>query len=145
MDQLSRDATTLERGNGDAARRLPRHSRTRRGKAKLLDLNNLDQRTAACKAARALVDSLTASLGGADMLSAGERQLIERAALLGAIIRDFETRWVAGQQIAMSEFLAAVNAQRRVLVSLGLRKRARDVTPSLTSYLAEPREERGPC
>jgi hypothetical protein len=117
---LPRDATSVGRGNGDAAKRLPRHSRTRRGKAKLLDLSNLDQRTAACKAARALIDALTASLGGADMLSAGERQLVERAALLSALIRDYETRWVAGERIAMSDYLASVNTLRRVLVSLGL-------------------------
>jgi hypothetical protein len=138
VGELARDATTLGRSNGDAASRLPRRSRTRRGKAKLLNLSNLDQRTAACKAARALVDSLTASLGGDEMLSGGERALVERAALLAALIRDYETRWVAGQPITVGDWLAAVNTLRRVLVSLGLQKRARDVSPvSVAAYLRE--------
>ncbi len=114
-------------GEGDAA--LPRQSRTRQGRARLLTLDHLDQRTAAARAARTLVDHLTSDLGGNDQLSAGERELVKRAALCGAIVADFEARWVAGQLVELGEYLAAVNVQRRVLATLGLRRRARDVTP----------------
>jgi hypothetical protein len=54
---------------------------------------------------------------------------VKRAALCGAIVADFEARWVAGQLVELGEYLAAVNVQRRVLATLGLRRRARDVTP----------------
>lgn len=118
---------------------LPRRTRTRQGKARLLTLATLDSRTAAAKAAHQLVETLTRDMGGHDLLTEGQRQLVTRAALLGAVIADFEARWVAGQPLAFSEYLSCVNAQRRLLVSLGLRRHARDVTPSLRAYL----EQRG--
>ena len=74
-------------------------------------------------------------LGGDELLTAGERQLVQRAAMCGAIVADFEARWVAGQSVQLHEYLAAVNVQRRVLVTLGLRRRPRDVTPRLQEYL----------
>src|SRR5262245_43031161 len=89
--------------------------RTRDGKLRLLRLEHLDARTAAAKAAQELVRGLAVELGGGDQLSAGERQLVQRAALCGAITEDFETRWVAGHPIELTEYLAAVNVQRRVL------------------------------
>jgi hypothetical protein len=41
-----------------------------------------------------------------------------RVALLNAIIEDFETRWLAGEQIELSSYLYAVNVQRNLLSSL---------------------------
>ena len=73
-------------------------------------------------------------------MSAGERELVKRAALCGAIVADFEARWVAGQPVELNEYLAAVNVQRRVLATLGLQRRSRDVTLSLREYLAKPQE-----
>jgi hypothetical protein len=39
--------------------------------------------------------------------------------------------------VDVAEHLAAINAQRRVLATIGLERRARDVTPSLDRYLEE--------
>ena len=96
------EATNMEQpcGATDAAV-LPRQTRTRQGRARLLTLDHLDQRTAAARAARTLVDHLTSDLGGDDQLSAGERELVKRAALCGAIVADFEARWVAGQLVEL--------------------------------------------
>jgi hypothetical protein len=129
------EATDVQQpcGGTDAAV-LPRQSRTRQGRARLLTLDHLDQRTAAARAARSLVDHLTSDLGGDDQLSAGERELVKRAALCGAIVADFEARWVAGQLVELGEYLAAVNVQRRVLATLGLRRRPVDVTPDPLEY-----------
>jgi hypothetical protein len=113
--------------NGMAVDDMPR-SKTRQGKARLLTLNALDARTAAYTDALKLIDSLASDMGGDDQLSEGERQLVTRAALLGAIVADFETRWVTGQQIPLSEYLSAVNVQRRVLATLGLERRQKEVT-----------------
>jgi hypothetical protein len=108
---------------------LPRRSRTRKGKARLLTLDVLDGRTAAYAAARRLVETLSTDLGGDDRLSEGERQLVTRAAMTGAIVADFEARWVAGEPVPLGDYLSAVNVQRRVLATLGLQRRARDVSP----------------
>jgi hypothetical protein len=123
VETVGPDTTTKREPCG----KLPRQMRTRQGKARLVTLDGLDARTAAAKAARHLVDSLSSDLGGDDQLSAGQRQLVHRAALTGAIVSDYEARWVAGEPIALNEYLAAVNVQRRVLATLGLERRPRDV------------------
>jgi len=112
--------------------RLPR-AQTRRGRARLITLDALDGRTAAAQNARALIASLTESMGGEAALSVGERELVTRAALLSAIVTDFETRWVAGESVPLVEYLQTVNTMRRVLSTLGLRRRPRDVT--LADYM----------
>jgi hypothetical protein len=109
--------------------------RTRKGKARLLTLDSLDGRTAAAQAARQLIDTLTSDLGDDDQLSEGQRQLVQRAAVCGAIIADYEARWIAGEPIPLNEYLAAVNVQRRVLATLGLERRAKPVE-TLSEYLA---------
>jgi len=90
------------------------------------------------RAAHALIASISIDLGGDDQLSAGERELVRRAALCGAIVADFGARWVAGQDVELNEYLAAVNVQRRVLATLGLQRRAKDVGPSLSDILRGP-------
>ena len=71
-----------------------------------------------------------ADLGGADRLSEGSRQLVQRAAVLGAYIENCEARWLGGEVVDLSDYLAAINAQRRVLATIGLDRRARNVTPA---------------
>jgi hypothetical protein len=133
-ENIPADTTAERQTSGQLARRK---TRTRQGKARLLTLDSLDGRTAAAQAARQLIDTLTSDLGGDDQISEGQRQLVQRAAVCGAMIADYEARWIAGQPIPLNEYLAAVNVQRRVLATLGLERRARDVTlPSPLEYAA---------
>ena len=106
------------------------------GKVRLLTLDDLDRRTAAARRARDLVADIEGDLGGRDHLSAAERQLVQRAAVLGAIIESEEVRWLSGEKIAVELHLSAINAQRRVLADLGLQRRQRNVTPTLEQYIA---------
>jgi hypothetical protein len=101
---------------------------TRQGKARLLTLDALDFRTAAYADAKKLVERLSTDLGGDDQLSEGERQLVMRTAMTGAIVADFEARWVAGQPIALADYLTACRTQCRLLALLGLQRRPRDVS-----------------
>ncbi len=57
-------------------------------------------------------------------MSEGARQLIQRAAILGAYIEDHEARWLAGEKIALEDYLASVKTQKRVLCALGLERRS---------------------
>jgi hypothetical protein len=130
--EVLRDPTLAQQANGAGAARLPRRARTRQGKVRLLTLDVLDARTAAAQAARELIAQLAADLypgEGEDQLTAGERQLVHRAALTGAIAADFEARWVIGQDVALADYLQAVNVQRRVLATLGIERRQRLANP----------------
>jgi hypothetical protein len=116
-------------------------TKTRKGKARLLTLDALDYRTAAYAAARKLIATLSSDLGGDDQLSEGERQLVTRTALVGAIVSDFEARWVAGQKIELGDYLQACRTQCRLLALLGLQRRPRDVTPTWADLAAEIAKE----
>jgi hypothetical protein len=135
--EIAPEATGMQQGCDTDATKLLRHARTRQGKLRLVTLDALDARTAAAQAARDLIATLSADLGGEDHLSAGEKQLVQRAALTGAIVADFEARWVAGQPVDLGDYLQAVNVQRRVLATLGLQRRQRDVTPDPLTYARE--------
>lgn len=106
------------------------------GKARLLTLDGLDRRTAAYRETRKLIDDIEGDLGGRDRLTTGERQLVQRAAVLGAVLTDTESRWIEGEPIDTTAYCTVVNTLRRVLESVGLKRVARDVTPSVAEYVA---------
>jgi hypothetical protein len=106
------------------------------GKSRLLTLDDLDRRTAAYRETAKLINEIEADYGGSDRLSTGERQLIQRAAVLGAVLTDTESRWIESGKIDPTQYCTVVNAQRRVLETIGLRRRPRDVTPSVAEYVA---------
>jgi hypothetical protein len=105
-------------------------------KVRLMTLGDLDGRTKAAQGARALVRDLENDLGGADRLSAGERVIVGRAAVSTAMIEDIEARWLSGQPLDVAAYCALVNVQRRLLTTVGLQRRPRDVTPDLAAYVA---------
>jgi hypothetical protein len=109
--------------------RLLVRNRTRKGKRRLLTLEHLDGRTVAAKTARNLITSMTDSLGGAESLNVGERELVTHAAMLGAMLSDYEARWTAGHRINFRHYLSALNTQRQELTTLGLglERRQKDV------------------
>jgi hypothetical protein len=80
-----------------SAQRRRRGSRRSHGKVKLLTLDRLDKRCASAQRALALVHSFTTDLGGADRLSEGAKQLVQRAAVLGTYIESVEVRWLRGE------------------------------------------------
>jgi hypothetical protein len=104
---------------------------TTKQKARLLTLDSLDRRTAAYRETRQLIDDIEADLGGRDALSAASRQLVQHAAVLGAMLIDSEARYVSGEPVDPMSLCTLINAQRRVLETVGLQRRARDVTDPL--------------
>jgi hypothetical protein len=111
------------------------------GKVRLLTLSDLDGRTHAVKRANDLIVAIHEDLGGEDRLATGERQIVQRAALLGVLAEDLESRWLLGQSIDAGTLCAIGNAQRRLLETVGIRRRPKDVTPRLSTYLANTTAE----
>jgi len=104
------------------------------GKLVLKTLDEIDGRTFASRRAHQLIDGINRDLGvGADddpsQLSTGVRQLVQAAAVLGAMIENDQANWMSGVKIDTPSFLAALGMQRRILTTLGLERRGRDVTP----------------
>jgi hypothetical protein len=106
-------------------------------KVRMLTLAALDKRTSAAKRARDLIRKVTNDLGGADQLATGECQVIQRAALLGVMAEDIETRWLAGEDADPALLATIANAQRRLFEAIGFRRRAKDVTPTIEDIANE--------
>lgn len=86
--RMPSDTTAVQQARVEGTATVQRRSRTPQGKLRLLTLDALDARTAAATAAHQLVATLTADMGGEDQLSAGEKQLVQRAAMTGAIVSE---------------------------------------------------------
>jgi hypothetical protein len=119
---MGRDTTQI------AAEHAPVRRRSRR-KVKLRSLADLDGRTSAARRTLELIENVTGDLGGADALSTGEKQLVQRAALTGALAEDLETKWLSGQDIDAGLYATLGNAQRRLFECLGLQRRAKTIVP----------------
>ena len=88
------------------------------------------------KLANQLCADLEADLGGADNLNGAQREIIRRAAVMGAICGDLEAHWLTQKQADLALLGTLADRQRRLLESLGLHhggRKARDVT--LKQYL----------
>ena len=106
--------------SGSIKPKLARH-----GYLRFLTIKDLDARSRAASFARNVASALESDLGGDP--STGQKQLVQRAAILSAICEDFETRHLLGEPIELPDYLAAVNNLRRVLATIGLERKARDV------------------
>src|SRR2546427_503799 len=112
----------------------PRDRHQQQQKVRLRTLDDIDGRTLAARRASSLVAAIEADVG--TDLSAAEHQLAQRAGVLGAFLEDAEARWISGQPFDLGLYVTGLNAQRRVLEVLGIKRQARDVTPSLEDYTA---------
>jgi hypothetical protein len=115
-----------------------------RGKLKVAKVRfqsfaDLDLRTVAARRAQEVVNQLVTDLGGD--ISTAERQLVQHAGVLSAYIEDQEVRFISGHKIDIDDLLAALNVQRRLLVTLGLQRRQRDITPTVDEYLREQEQQ----
>lgn len=106
-----------------------------RNKARVLSLSDLDRRTAAYRRVIEIINGIQADLGGEDTLTVAQRQIIERAALIGAALDDLAARWLSGEPVDLSMYSAAASTQRRLLETVGLQRVAREVPADLSSYL----------
>ena len=121
------------------AKRLNKPKAGGDGKLRLVTLDHLDNRTLASRRVHQLIANITRDLTGDDdqsRLTEGTRQLVQRAALLAAIIESNEAQWLGGDAVDLSNYFAAINTQRRILCTLGLDRKAHDITPpSVEAYL----------
>jgi hypothetical protein len=92
------------------------------GKTRLHTLDDLDARTRSAKRARAMIADLEHAVAGPDgEVSEPQRQLIRRAAALGAQLEHFEALMIEGQPVDIEQYVTSANAQRRLLATLGLK------------------------
>lgn len=111
----------------------PPEFRTRKGTGAAV-LAGVDGRSLMARRYREIVTSIEADLGGD--LTEARRHLVARAATLAIWCEERETELANGAEFDAGQYATISNALRRLLTDLGLERRARNVTPSLSEYIA---------
>jgi hypothetical protein len=97
-------------------------------------LLGVDGRSLMARRYREIVTSIEADLGG-DPTEA-QRHLMARAATLAIWAEAREAELANGAEFDAGQYSTVSNTLRRLLTDLGLERRARNVTPSLSEYIA---------
>jgi hypothetical protein len=90
---------------------------------------------------RDVLAEITNDLGGADLLSEGQRQLIRRATTISIACEKMEGEAAAGAEIDLELYGRLVDRLGRAFLRLGLKRQARDVGPTLGEILRRGIEE----
>jgi hypothetical protein len=107
---------------------------------KLFSVDGLDGRSQTVRRFRDLVETMTFDLGGADLLSEFQRQLIRRAAALSVMAEAVEADLVRDRPFAIVDYGTVCDRLRRLCETLGIERKSRDVTPTLSQYLSAKSE-----
>jgi hypothetical protein len=85
---------------------------------------------------RDLVAQHAADLGGPDRLSEAQQSLIRRVSTIEVELEQREGELSRGMAVDLDGYSRAAGHLRRLLETLGIERRAKDVTPTLGEYLA---------
>lgn len=107
-------------------------------------LAGCDHRSARMRRLRDLISAHLADLGGADVCSQAELCIVRRCALLTLELELMEARFEDSDGATVQQldgYQRASSCLRRLHETLGMKRRAKDVTPpSLDQYLASKRD-----
>jgi hypothetical protein len=81
----------------------------------------------------------TNDLGGPDVVTSAEAAILRRACTLITELERMESRFATKGKSEPHELLAyqrCANSMRRLLEAVGIARRQRDITPSLSEYIA---------
>ena len=112
----------------------------RKGRSRVTNGKVLNQRSPWVRRCKDVIAAHLSDLGGADNTSAAERSIIRRAAVLTTELEVLEVRFAkAGEASAadLEVYQRCSNSLRRLLEAVGLQRRPRDVTLTLSQIQAE--------
>lgn len=95
-----------------------------------------DSNSAWSRRYRDLIAGHASDLGGRDTLSAAQLSLVRRASAIECELELMEGLLSKGEQVDLDTFTRSTSHLRRILETLGIERRARNITPSLEAYAA---------
>ena len=116
--------------------RRPRNNRSAVSNGRRTFAADGDGRSVWTRRWRDLVTAHLDDLGGEETSSAAQVALARRAATLEIELERQEAALSAGGEIDLDGFNRASGGLRRILETLGVERKSKDVTPDLKSYLA---------
>jgi hypothetical protein len=142
LDTISKSGITGD-GGGDiraasVRRRSRQHSAVTNGKR--LFVADGDGRGPWARRLRDIIALHVTDQGGPDAISEAKCSLIRRAGALTVELERIEAKFATGTagENDFGAYVTGTNSLRRVLEAIGLDRVARNVTPDLRTYLAEP-------
>jgi|SRR6516225_2933472 len=90
---------------------------------------------------RDILAEITNDLGGADLLSEGQRQLARRCATISIACEKLEGDAAAGATIDLETYGKLTDRLGRTFQRLGLKREPRDIGPSLADLIAQDEAE----
>ena len=108
-------------------------------------LPGIDGRSAWIRRAKDLIAEHLSDLGGPDNTSAAERSITRRVAVLSVELEHLEARFATAGEASAEDldlYQRTSNSLRRLLESVGLQRRPRDVTPDPLLYARESSTDR---
>jgi hypothetical protein len=112
--------------------------------SRLFAVGGLDGRSQTARRFRDLIEITTNDLGGPELLSEGQRQLIRRAACLSIMAESIESDLARDLPFDVNVYGCICDRLRRVYESIGLERRARPVNDELDDALARVAARRVP-
>jgi hypothetical protein len=103
-----------------------------------LDGNSIDERGAWSRRLRDVIAALASDAGGADRISEAQRVLIRKAATMIVATEHLEATFALDGEASatnLETYSRLSSSIRRMLMTLGIKRQAHDVTPSLHEYL----------
>ena len=138
MEQLEIVANpSPARRPADTPEAVVRKQRSRLTNGKVL-IEGVDQRSPWVRRCKDIIAELITDRGGADYCSAAERSIIRRASVMTVELERMESQFASAGEASAEQLdiYARIAANlRRMLEAVGLKRVARDVTPSLDEYL----------
>ena len=101
-------------------------------------LPGIDGRSAPARRVRDVQNAILADLGGSERVTEAERLIVRRASFLELKLERIEREFLLNEEInieLLDSYQRAANTQRRAFETVGLERRAKDVTPDLQTYL----------
>lgn len=132
----------------DAPQPRPRRKRPGRGRAALsramrpklhpvISRANLDGRTKSRRQFDAIAEGIARDLGGEGQLSTVQKHLVEAFAGAALHVHDLTAHLLLGEDVDIVAHSQAISTMVRVATRIGVRRLARDVSPSLADILRE--------
>jgi hypothetical protein len=142
----SMSATETEFGASGSPRVRPQRER-RRPRSAVTSGRKLfvagDPNSAWARRFHDLVVGHIADAGGRDRISEAQFALCKRAAALECELEQLEGRLSQGEQIDLDRYGRAASHLRRILESIGLERKPREVVPTIEQYARQLRERGG--
>ena len=132
------EKTRVQPGSKQPATPRPLASRVSNAAARgsVLWLDHADKRGPVARRFKDLVSLVTSDVGGPDVTSEAQRQIIRRIASLSVWCESQEAEMADGREIDILRFGRTANSLRRLCEAIGLERRQKDITPDLGTYIA---------